>query len=66
MLISVQFRPPKIGTMNEYTMRSVAPDSPGSAASQKSWLFENPSCKLTMIAATTLKTCHTEKARNSA
>src|SRR5262245_42361705 len=32
----VHNRPPKIGTMNEYKMRSVAPERPGNAASQNS------------------------------
>ena len=34
----VHVRPPNIGTMNEKKSRSVPPASPGSAASQKSWL----------------------------
>jgi hypothetical protein len=40
VLHTVKLRPPKIGTANAYSARNTAPDSPGSAASQNSWLVE--------------------------
>src|SRR5512140_3872600 len=47
-------------------MRSVAPDSAGAAASQNSWLVEYLKPSAGRPTATTLQTCQTAKARNSA
>src|SRR5262245_52026351 len=47
-------------------MRSVAPDSAGAAASQNSWLVEYLKPRAGRPTATTLQTCQTAKARNSA
>src|SRR5512140_2880472 len=47
-------------------MRSVAPDSAGAAASQNSWLVEYLKPSEGRPTATTLQTCQTAKARNSA
>ena len=47
-------------------MRSVAPESPGSAASQKSWLVVNVNPTSGSFTTTTLQTIQTAKARSSA
>ena len=47
-------------------MRKVAPESAGAAASQNSWLVEYLKPSAGSPTATTLHTCHTAKARNSA
>src|SRR5690606_11161883 len=47
-------------------MRRVAPDSAGSAASQKSWFSVYWKLRLGRLTATTLHICQTAKARNRA
>src|SRR6185369_13911752 len=47
-------------------MRSVAPESAGAAASQNNWLVEYLKPRAGRPTATTLQTCQTAKARNSA
>ena len=47
-------------------MRSVAPESAGSAASQKSWFGVKRKPSIGRFTATTLHTIHTAKARKSA
>ena len=65
VLHTVKLRPPKIGTANAYSARNTAPESPGSAASQKSWLVVNLNPMCGSSTTTTLHTTQTAKASSS-
>ena len=65
VLHTVKLRPPKIGTTNEYRARKTAPESPGSAASQKSWLVVNLNPMCGNSTTITLHTTQTAKASSS-
>ena len=62
----VQLRPPKIGTRNEYGMRSVAPTRLGIEMSQKIWLLSSVKPASGIRTTTMLHSCQITNPRNSA
>src|SRR5262249_37426300 len=62
----VHSRPPKIGHMKEEKTRRIAPEMPGSAASQNSWSVVNGKPTEGSLATTTDHTCQTAKESSSA
>ena len=66
VLHTVQLRPPKMGTTNEYSARNTAPEIPGSAASQNSWLVVNLKPMCGNSTTITLHTTQTANASSSA